>query len=95
MPEWGDGQAYDTREAYDFTQTNEAMRDGDVVVCQHEGREVVAILVEAWPVAISGMDEERQAGSMHALDHPADWHSLDGGKYLLSIDATERWAVRG
>jgi hypothetical protein len=81
----------DTGEAYDFTQTTEGVRDGDLIRCQHEGREVWAVLVSAWPVAFDGLDEEGQAGELHTLDHILDLYSLDEGKYAKSFDVAERY----
>lgn len=89
-PTWSDGTPYDTGEAYDFTQTHDAMRDGDVVICQHQGHKVAAVLVEAWPVAFDGLDEEGQAGELHTLDDIRDWYTLDDGKYVPSHEAYER-----
>ena len=63
-----------TGDAYDETQTNDAIKDGDVIVCN--GGETVAILIEAWPTAVKG-----PAGELHSLMEGVSWLTLDGGKY--------------
>ena len=85
---------YDTAEAYDFTQTCDHFRDGDLIRCQRDGVEVWAVLVSAWPVAFDGLDEERQCGSFHTLDDVRDLYSLDDGKYAKSFDVAERFTLR-
>ena len=84
---------YGTGEAYDFTQTCDHVRDGDLIRCEHDGREVWAVLVSAWPVAFDGLDEEGQAGSLHTLDDVRDLYSLDEGKYAKSFDVAERYVL--
>jgi hypothetical protein len=67
-----------TSEAYDETQTNEDISDGDILVVPSEN--VVGYLVEAWPVAVTrargqfhnwdrfGVDEEYQEAHATAQD---------------------------
>src|SRR5262245_2876928 len=40
-----------TGTAYDYSQTNEGIEDGDILVCPSEG--AIAIMCGAWPVAIT------------------------------------------
>jgi len=48
-----------TSEAYDETQTNEDISDGDILVVPSEN--VVGYLVEAWPVTVT-----RERGAFHS-----------------------------
>jgi hypothetical protein len=41
----------DSKDAYDETQTEDSIRDGDVLIVPNEG--IVGIMVEAWPVALT------------------------------------------
>lgn len=98
-PVWpGSETPYSTADAYDFTQTNDAMRDGDVVVCQRESDDgpvtVYAVLVEAWPVAFDGLDEEQQCAPLHTLDDVRDLSTIDDGKYARTFDVAERYVLR-
>lgn len=54
-----------TGDAYDATQTDENIHDGDVLVVESEG--VVGFLCKAWPVAIT-----KARGAFHTLDPEAD-----------------------
>jgi hypothetical protein len=70
----------DSAEAYDCSQCDESIHDGDILVA---GRSV-AILVEAWPTLVKG-----PAGEFHrnAFGEPlteAEWLNLEDGKYALS-----------
>jgi hypothetical protein len=69
-----------TGEAYDATQTDERIKDGDVLVVASE--EVVGFLLQAWPVAVT---EAR--GHFHDGGGDANLRSLEGGKYTASVDA--------
>ncbi len=70
-----------TGEAYDASQTQDEIKNGDVLVVPHDttnGPIVVGILVEAWPVAIGD-----QAGNFHTpKDGSWDWSRVDrvGGR---------------
>lgn len=66
---------FDTVDAYNATQCNEDIKNGDVLII--EGDSVVGFLVDAWPVAIT-----EAHGELHALREPAgDWRN---GDYLES-----------
>jgi hypothetical protein len=65
-------------EAYDASQTSDAVRDGDVLLVPSEGR--AAVLVGAWPVAVGTGDP----GAFHALDNGKTFRDLKGGRYLSS-----------
>jgi hypothetical protein len=54
-----------TGEAYDATQTDDAIKDGDVLVVPSEN--VVGFLAKAWPVALSA-----EHGAFHTLEDGAD-----------------------
>lgn len=63
-----------TGEAYDQTQWDDNIKDGDVIVC-NEGKSV-AILVEAWPAIVKG-----ERGEFHGFEEGVTWETLDEGKY--------------
>lgn len=66
----------DSRTAYDASQTNDAIHDGDVLLVPGEGR--AAVLVSAWPVAVGAGD----AGAFHTLDDGKTFRDLEHGRYL-------------
>lgn len=63
-----------TGEAYDQTQWDDNIKDGDVIVCE-DGKSV-AILVEAWPTIAKG-----EQGEFHGMLGDVTLETLDGGKY--------------
>ena len=66
----------DSGDVYDQTQTDDAIKDGDVLDL---GNGNVAILVEAWPTVFSGKIEH-----FHRLDTGFSFETLDDGKYAAS-----------
>lgn len=58
-----------TGEAYDASQTHDDIRDGDVLSVESE--RAVAVLIEAWPVAIS-----ENTGEFHPPGATFDWDSV-------------------
>lgn len=50
--------SHDSGEVYDITQTDDTIRDGDILVVELES--IVAILVQAWPTAIT-----QEQGNFH------------------------------
>jgi hypothetical protein len=74
---------YSTREAYDATQTNDHIRDGDVLVIERE--QVVGFLVSAWPAAVTSVH-----GELHGFT--TDPRTIDDGKYAASVDLAEQIA---
>lgn len=58
-------------QAYDETQTNDAIKDRDVI---NMGNGNVAIMVKAWPVVACGSIE-----GFHAITE--GWEVYDGGRY--------------
>jgi hypothetical protein len=68
----------DSRTAYDASQTNDDIRDGDVLLVPSEGS--AAVLVQAWPTVAFGTEP----GAFHTLDDHTDWKQFDGGTYLSS-----------
>jgi len=71
-----------THEAYDASQWNDDIRDGDVLVATDEN--VVGVLIKAWPTAVTG-----ERGSFHRLTGGWDRvrHGLEvsGVSYLESV----------
>lgn len=77
-------------EAYDASQTNEAIKDGDLLVVQSE--QCVAILVSAWPAAAFGGSAESAFHPVNAegfADEASAWLAMDGGKYAASYVAAQ------
>jgi hypothetical protein len=78
-----------TGEAYDASQTDDRIRDGDILHVPTE--DVVGILLEAWPVAIT-----EKHGEFHLANDDLDWSSVEpvsGGApkdYRPSFEAA-RW----
>lgn len=68
---WND---HSTGEAYDRTQWDDEVKDGDVIVC-NEGKSV-AILVEAWPTIAKG-----ERGEFHGMLGDVTLETLGEGKY--------------
>jgi hypothetical protein len=66
----------DSGTAYDASQTDDTIRDGDVLLVPNEGR--AAVLVQAWPTSALGMTDP---GPFHTLADHTDWLHFDGGKY--------------
>ncbi len=64
------------REVYDQTQTDDSLKDGDVLSL---GNGNVAILMKAWPTIVYGEIED-----FHRLAPGQDFDSIDGGKYAAS-----------
>lgn len=58
-------------QAYDETQTNPNIKDGDVI---NMGNGNVAVMVKAWPVVACGDIEDFP--TFHA-----QWETYDGGRY--------------
>ncbi len=66
----------DSGDVYDQTQTDDAIKDGDVL---NLGNGNVAILLEAWPTVFSGKIDR-----FHRLDAGFSFETLDDGKYAAS-----------
>jgi hypothetical protein len=73
-------------EVYAFTQTSDAVKDGDVLVVPDE--HVVGVLIGAWPVAVSD-----ETGAFHPTQDGFDWSQVewapdtDPRDYTASHDA--------
>jgi len=70
--------------AYDLTQTQEYICDGDVIMLSGGA---VAVLVQAWPTLVVG-----ESDCMERIDSASgySWHNLDGGKYSESAKLAEK-----
>jgi len=66
--------------AYDRTQTDDAIKDGDVL---HLGGDKTAIMVQAWPVEVTGKHPE--SNGFHKKQNHVSWDDFSGGKYKDSI----------
>lgn len=79
----------DSREAYDASQTSDAIRDGDVLVVP----DGVAVLVEAWPVVFS---TGRPDHVFHHLEEGVEWRTFKDGRYYNSaVVALALYTVEG
>lgn len=68
-------------EAYDRSQTDDDIKDGDILVTP----KAVAILVKAWPVLVHGDGEK----VLHHLED-VSWESFDRGRYLNSYKLAKK-----
>lgn len=64
-----------TSEAYNASQTDDNIKDGDVLSVPSEG--VHGVLVKAWPVAATA-----EHGAFHQLKDGVKWESYEGGRYF-------------
>jgi hypothetical protein len=69
--------------AYDMSQCDEQIMDGDLLIIPSEG--IVAILVKAWPMALT---EETGENLHYTRD---EWSSIEGGRYLEIVRAA--WKI--
>jgi hypothetical protein len=67
-------------DAYDASQCDEAIRDGDILSVPSES--TAAVLAGAWPVAVT-----LKAGEFHTLTDGATFATFEGGKYAASAAA--------
>lgn len=76
----------DTGTGYDYSQTHD-VADGDLIVCEEDGRVIVAAMIVAWPTAIIG-----PCGQFHRLawDGPS-LRTIEDGKYAKSADVVARY----
>ncbi|MGW2074237.1 hypothetical protein ACWCPK_38350 [Streptomyces sp. NPDC001953] len=76
---------YDTtEEAYDWSQTGE-IADGDILVVENE--QAIAVLMGAYPVALTEGHGEFHAGLMESA------RRHEGGRYAASVDVAEKAAA--
>lgn len=66
--------------AYDRTQTDDSIKDGDVL---HLGGDKTGILVGAWPVEVTGKISAEIG--FHKKKDSTSWDDFDDGKYKASI----------
>lgn len=69
-------------EAYDLTQTDDGIKDGDVLVIPDEG--IIGILIEAWPAAII-YQEGYGPGKLHMVRWDVFLNSRPEKDYTDSI----------
>lgn len=73
------------RDVYDRTQTDDAIKDGDVL---NLGNGNVAILVKAWPTIVVGDIEQ-----FHRLKAGTSFETFDSGKYAASAEKAREASV--
>ncbi len=61
--------------AYDETQTNDDIKDGDVL---NLGKGRTGVMVKAWPVSVTG---DHSGTHFHKLAKGVTWDDFEGGKY--------------
>ncbi len=66
-------------EAYDASQTDDAIADGDVLLIADTGQ--AAVLVEAWPTIVAG-----NIGCFHGIADADSWERFRGGRYAVSAE---------
>lgn len=74
-------------DVYDQTQTDNAIKDGDILDL---GGGNVAILVKAWPTIVVGEIEH-----FHKLQSGEAFETLEGGKYAASVVKAHEVASKG
>jgi hypothetical protein len=78
-----------TSNAYDETQTNDDIKDGDVF---HLGGDKTGVMVQAWPVEVTG-NHNKESG-FHTLGNGKTWDTLDDGKYKKSAELAHATAKK-
>jgi len=77
-----------TRDAYDISQYDDDVKDGDILIVPSEG--VVGILVQAWPSAVT-----EEHGEFHVTH--GRWSEVEDGRYSQIVAVAERiiaaWGV--
>jgi hypothetical protein len=73
-------------EVYDQTQTDDSIKDGDVL---NLGNGNVAILMKAWPTVVIGEIE-----GFHRLASGVSFESIDDGKYAASAAKARESAAK-
>jgi hypothetical protein len=75
-----------TAAAYDTSQYDERIADGDILIVPSEG--VVGFLFQAWPVAVTETN-----GAFHQLAEGATFASLEGGQYAKAAELAQAIAA--
>lgn len=76
----------DPEDAYAETQTNEDIKDGDVLLVDGG----IAIMYKAWPTMVRG-----NVSGFHKFNDESKISSIDGGKYAASLDKAMSLANKG
>lgn len=76
-----------TSAAYDASQMDSDIKDGDVLVVASEG--VIGFLMGAWPVAVAYAEDD--PGCFHTMRDP-EQTLFEGRDYSASIEACRRTA---
>lgn len=74
--------------AYNQSQTDDSIRDGDILLVAPEGR--VAVLVEAWPVIVVGPAGDEAGYAFHAMNDGLTWDTFRDGQYAGSAAAARK-----
>ena len=77
-----------TDKAYNESQVNDSIKDGDVLYVPSEG--VVGVLNEAWPIAVT-----EQAGAFHIMSGGHTIEGIEGGKYAHAAQVARQVATEG
>jgi hypothetical protein len=79
--------AYGSRDAYNLTQVEDGIKDGDVLIVPSEG--IVGIMVEAWPCALTS-----ENGAFHRTTDGMVVSKVLGAKYNDSINLANEYIDR-
>jgi len=80
-------------EAYDASQTDEGIKDGDVLLAGEQRS--AAILIRAWPTLVEVREDQGET-AFDRLKPTSRWENVEGGRYLLSlVVAREALSKRG
>lgn len=78
---------FNAGDLYDWTQTESALRDGDVFVS--EDGKVAGVLMEAWPVLVAG-----ESCELHTLAETYTWETFEDGKYAAAAVVARKLVAR-
>jgi hypothetical protein len=95
MCEIHDLRPADTGMAYDISQTSDEIHDGDVLIADHNGRTIYAVMCSAWPTSLDGYGEELmedETFQFHFFADIRDIYTIEGGKYVAALDAANAHA---
>jgi hypothetical protein len=82
------------REAYDASQCDERISDGDVLLAVEASS--AAILIRAWPTLVEIGERGAKPTEFDRLKKEIHWENVEGGRYLASlVVAREALLARG
>jgi hypothetical protein len=82
----------DSGEAYDASQSDDAIRDGDVLAVLSEG--AVAVLCQAWPIVVASREPAvtGETTRFHTFEPGHGWDDPEYAGYAASVALAREWA---